>query len=116
GRSFARAQQYRSREAGSSGLASLLRPGGGPPHKIRRRRRAAGPTSGPGSIEPEVIASEYGVGVKTVQERVEDAMREVGTLLITFAPLDAALAEGSGIAGKFLSRSEEHTSELQSRS
>jgi hypothetical protein len=41
--------------------------------------------------------------VKTVQERVEDAMREVGTLLITFAPLDAALAEGSGMAGKFLS-------------
>jgi hypothetical protein len=41
--------------------------------------------------------------VKTVQERLEDAMREVGTLLITFAPLDAALAEGSGTAGKFLS-------------
>jgi hypothetical protein len=55
------------------------------------------------SIEPELIASGYGVGVKTVQERVEDAMREVGTLLITFAPLDAALAEGSGVAGKFLS-------------
>jgi hypothetical protein len=42
-------------------------------------------------------------GVKTVQERLEDGMREVGTLLITFAPLDAALAEGSGMAGKFLS-------------
>ena len=27
---------------------------------------------------------------KTVRERVEDAMREVGTLLIAFAPLDAA--------------------------
>jgi len=50
-----------------------------------------------------LIASEYDAAVKTVQERVEDAMREVGTLLITFAPLDAALAEGSGIAGKFLS-------------
>ena len=58
---------------------------------------------GPRSIEPELNASGYGVEVKTVQERVEDAMREVGTLLITFAPLDAALAEGSGIAGKFLS-------------
>ncbi|HEV2671763.1 MAG TPA: hypothetical protein VGU74_11760 [Gemmatimonadales bacterium] len=31
--------------------------------------------------------------MKTVQERVEDAMREVGTLLITFAPLDAAFVE-----------------------
>jgi hypothetical protein len=31
--------------------------------------------------------------VKTLQERVEDAMREVGTLLIAFAPLDAALTE-----------------------
>jgi len=40
------------------------------------------------------MASEYDAAVKTVQERVEDAMREVGTLLITFAPLDAALAEG----------------------
>lgn len=35
-------------------------------------------------------------GVKTVQERLEDAMREVGTLLIAFAPLDAALAERPG--------------------
>ena len=42
------------------------------------------------------------LGVKTVQERVEDAMREVGTLLITFAPLDAALAEYGGVARKFL--------------
>ena len=41
--------------------------------------------------------------MKKVQERVEDAMREVGTLLITFAPLDAALAEDSGTARKFLS-------------
>jgi len=41
-------------------------------------------------------------GVKTVQERVEDAMREVGTLLITFAPLDAALAPDSGQARTFL--------------
>jgi hypothetical protein len=49
-----------------------------------------------------LIASRYGAGVKTVQERVEDAMREVGTLLITFAPLDAALAEGSGVARAFL--------------
>ena len=40
--------------------------------------------------------------MKAVQERVEDAMREVGTLLITFAPLDAALAEDSGVARKFL--------------
>ena len=40
--------------------------------------------------------------MKTVQERVEDAMREVGTLLITFAPLDAALAQDSGVARAFL--------------
>jgi hypothetical protein len=32
--------------------------------------------------------------MKAVQERLEDAMREVGTLLVAFAPLDAALAEG----------------------
>ena len=31
--------------------------------------------------------------MKAVQERLEDAMREVGTLLIAFAPLDVALAE-----------------------
>ena len=49
------------------------------------------------------MAFEYDAAVKTAQERVEDAMREVGTLLITFAPLDAALAESSGMAGKFLS-------------
>ena len=30
-------------------------------------------------------------GGKTVRERIEDGMREVGTLLITFAPLDYAL-------------------------
>jgi len=30
---------------------------------------------------------------KSAAERVEDAMREVGTLLIAFAPLDAALSE-----------------------
>ena len=36
--------------------------------------------------------------MKTVQERVEDAMREVGTLLITFAPLDAALTESRSVA------------------
>ena len=31
--------------------------------------------------------------MKTALERVEDAMREVGTLLIAFAPLDAALSD-----------------------
>jgi hypothetical protein len=31
--------------------------------------------------------------VKSAGERVEDAMREIGTLLIAFAPLDAALSE-----------------------
>jgi hypothetical protein len=41
-------------------------------------------------------------GVKTVQERLEDAMREVGTLLIAFAPLDAALAERPGRTGLLL--------------
>ena len=40
--------------------------------------------------------------MKTVQERVEDAMREVGTLLIAFAPLDAALAERPGRTGLLL--------------
>ena len=49
-----------------------------------------------------MIGFPYDAAVKTVQERVEDAMREVGTLLITFAPLDAALAERSGMARKFL--------------
>ncbi len=42
-------------------------------------------------------------GEAAAKGRLEDAIREVGTLLIAFAPLDAALAEGSGIAGKFLS-------------
>jgi len=31
---------------------------------------------------------------KSVRERIEDGMREVGTLLLAFAPLDAALGEG----------------------
>ncbi len=40
---------------------------------------------------------------KTVRERVEDAMREVGTLLIAFAPLDAAFnAERSYIVALLL--------------
>ena len=39
--------------------------------------------------------------MKTVQERVEDAMREVGTLMIAFAPLDAAVA-GSERTGRLL--------------
>jgi hypothetical protein len=36
---------------------------------------------------------------KTVRERVEDGMREVGTLLMTFAPLDAALAQPRALGG-----------------
>jgi hypothetical protein len=32
-------------------------------------------------------------GVKSAGERIEDALREIGTLLIAFAPLDAALTE-----------------------
>ena len=31
--------------------------------------------------------------VKSAGERIGDAMREIGTLLIAFAPLDAALTE-----------------------
>ncbi len=31
--------------------------------------------------------------VRTVRERIEDALREIGTLLITFAPLDAVIGE-----------------------
>jgi len=30
---------------------------------------------------------------KSVRERIEDAVREVGVLLMAFAPLDAVLAE-----------------------
>jgi len=30
---------------------------------------------------------------KTVRERIEDAFRKIGTLLIAFAPLDAALSD-----------------------
>ena len=30
--------------------------------------------------------------MKSVRERIADAMREAGTLLITFGPLDAAIA------------------------
>ena len=41
-----------------------------------------------------VVMSETGTVVV-----VEDAMREVGTLLIAFAPLDAALAERPGKTG-----------------
>jgi hypothetical protein len=33
--------------------------------------------------------------VKSAWERVEDGMREVGTLLIAFAPLDAAFSVAS---------------------
>ena len=40
--------------------------------------------------------------MKTAQERLEDAIREVGTLLIAFAPLDAALAERPGSTGLLL--------------
>ena len=41
-------------------------------------------------------------GVKPVLERLADAMREVGTLLIAFAPLDAALVERPGRTGLLL--------------
>jgi hypothetical protein len=40
--------------------------------------------------------------MKTVQERLEDAMREIGTLLVAFAPLDAALADQPGQGGRLL--------------
>jgi len=40
--------------------------------------------------------------VKTVAERVEDAMREVGTLVMAFAPLDATFAEGDARVGRLL--------------
>jgi len=49
-----------------------------------------------------LIGFPYDAAVKTVQERVEDAMREVATLFITFAPLDSALARDSGVASTFL--------------
>ena len=39
---------------------------------------------------------------RSAVERIEDAMREVGTLLIAFAPLDAALSEGPMPAATFL--------------
>jgi len=41
-------------------------------------------------------------GVRSIAERIEDAMREVGTLLIAFAPLDAALSEGRMPTAAFL--------------
>lgn len=34
-----------------------------------------------------------GRGTKSIRERVEDAMREIGTLLIAFTPLDVSLTE-----------------------
>jgi len=34
--------------------------------------------------------------LKTVPERLEDAMREIGTLLLALTPLDAALTENPG--------------------
>ena len=40
--------------------------------------------------------------MKTLAERVEDAMREVGTLVMAFAPLDAAFAEGDARVGRLL--------------
>jgi hypothetical protein len=40
--------------------------------------------------------------VKTVGERVEDAMREVGTLVMAFAPLDAAFADGDARVSRLL--------------
>lgn len=40
--------------------------------------------------------------MKSVQERLEDVMREVGTLLIAFAPLDAALAESRSVTRALL--------------
>ncbi len=35
--------------------------------------------------------------VKTPKERIEDALREIGTLLMTFAPLDAALNRDANV-------------------
>ena len=43
-----------------------------------------------------ILRSKGLMAVKKARERIEDAMREVGTLLIAFAPLDAALSEGRG--------------------
>jgi hypothetical protein len=41
-------------------------------------------------------------GGRSAAERIEDAMREIGTLLLAFAPLDAALSEGRLPASAFL--------------
>jgi len=35
--------------------------------------------------------------IKTAKERIEDALREIGTLLVTFAPLDAALNRDANV-------------------
>jgi hypothetical protein len=40
--------------------------------------------------------------VKMVRERIEDAMREIGVLLIAFCPLDAALIENPDRSLRFL--------------
>ena len=56
----------------------------------------------PDSLDPPLIGPVQDTAVKTMQERLEDAMREVGTLLIAFAPLDAALTERPGRTGLLL--------------
>ena len=48
---------------------------------------------------PNVAEMSYGT---TVRERIEQGMREVGILLITFGPLDVALAHGDRTATRYL--------------
>jgi hypothetical protein len=43
-----------------------------------------------------------GANRKSVRERIQDAMREIGTLLMTFGPLDAAIAYHDPTSLRFL--------------
>jgi hypothetical protein len=39
---------------------------------------------------------------RTVAERIEEAMREIGVLLVAFTPLDAAFTPGAQMGGRWL--------------
>ena len=40
--------------------------------------------------------------IKSVAERIEEAMREIGVLLMAFTPLDAAFTPGARMGGRWL--------------
>lgn len=65
--------------------------------EVRVMPRPERARSGGIRIQRPLMLADQNVVVKPVQERIGDAMREVGTLLITFAPLDAALSESRNV-------------------